>query len=114
MSVSSDQFAGTVSWSAHGWGAEIYPQITGLEPGQEYELVAVGKDGNVDVVMTWFGAEGMVNPIGTMSIMEANLDRMFVRRTGTTEELLWFDATPPGEPTTPPATPSPPAVAAAS
>jgi len=98
LSVANDQLSGTVSWSAHGWGAEIYPQITGLEPGQEYELIAISRDGNTDVVMTWIGAEGLVNPIGTMSITEANLSRMFVRRTGTTEELLWLDAAPPPTP----------------
>lgn len=113
LSAANDQLAGTVSWSAHGWGAELYPEIRGLEPGQEYELVAYSRDGNTDVVMTWSGAEGEVNPIGTMSITEDNLARLVVRRTGDdSEELLWLDAAPlPAPNTAPTPTPGPVAVA---
>lgn len=95
LTTASAQLTGTVSWSAHGWGAELYPEITGLEPGQEYELIAISRDGNTDVVMTWSGAEGLVNPIGTMSITEDNLARLIVRRTDAPgEELLWLDTGP--------------------
>lgn len=111
LSAVNDQLSGTVSWSTHGWGAELYPEITGLEPGQEYELIAISRDGNTDVVMTWSGAEGLVNPIGTMSITEDNLARLIVRRTDTpAEELLWLDAEAP--PTATPAASAAPAASA--
>lgn len=87
--VSSQAESAAVFTSERGWGTEIYLDLAGLPPREQYQLWAVDQDGTWSAAATWGPTpNGGAKVTGATSLVSGSIARVIVTSQDRNEVLI--------------------------